>query len=468
VIARHRGLFGSAGWCRLLRGQANQRHHRVASNTRRRRVIATRHRAAGVGARRPWSLDAPVDDRRTARGAAWSLHHLARRSPGHQKRGFVTANARRRVVAFREMVAAVWCARAGRDWPSPEGQGQHPARLGQRSVPLQPHFRRAYRRHAGTLAAEKKRPPWWPRIAPDLILAASPSAAAPVGAASTSTHPVHSSDDGTLMKLGVMWGWGGAVIVAGRDIVAMAGSLTTVGPSRPRRAGRTRFSGASARHVGWPTSGVRLGNNVPASAHASARTSFRPTAYKLTIATSGFGRCRLTPNYYRFFGTTEAPFDWYQSVLATPGGRSARPAWGCGCPRRRRASPPGLIHQPLCACRGIGRRLANNRVAVWTAGAPCSGGVLPVQQRPSARARDTRLRHARGVVLSKAPSPLAGCGPAADCRDSGRLQRDARRRRDYRAGHASGRPRAVARIIVQQKRAEFAGSSPSSTVGRLN
>ena len=47
-----------------------------------------------------------------------------------------------------------------------------------------------------------------------------------------------------------------------------------------------------------------------------------------------------TANYYRFFGATEAPFDWYQSVLAQLASISTA-GGGCGCPPPRRRSRRG-------------------------------------------------------------------------------------------------------------------------------
>ena len=61
--------------------------------------------------------------------------------------------------------------------------------------------------------------------------------------------------------------------------------------------------------------------------------------YNLTIARVS-GDAGYTANHYRYFGATEAPFDWYQSVLPSSP-RSARRESGCGSPRWRRASSAG-------------------------------------------------------------------------------------------------------------------------------
>ena len=47
-----------------------------------------------------------------------------------------------------------------------------------------------------------------------------------------------------------------------------------------------------------------------------------------------------SPNYYRFFGATEAPFDWYQSVLAHLAAISTAGVW-MRLPATRRRSPRG-------------------------------------------------------------------------------------------------------------------------------
>ena len=47
--------------------------------------------------------------------------------------------------------------------------------------------------------------------------------------------------------------------------------------------------------------------------------------YNLTIARIS-GDAGYATNYYRYFGTTEAPFDWYQSVLADPQPLGATPS----------------------------------------------------------------------------------------------------------------------------------------------
>ena len=80
-------------------------------------------------------------------------------------------------------------------------------------------------------------------------------------------------------------------------------------------------------------------------------------------------------NYYRYFGTSEAPFDWYQSVLAHLASISAAGIW-MRLPATAAAIGTWLIIS-RCALPRLGGRLAGNRVAVWTAGAVFLAAWLP-------------------------------------------------------------------------------------------
>jgi arabinosyltransferase A len=99
--------------------------------------------------------------------------------------------------------------------------------------------------------------------------------------------------------------------------------------------------------------------------------------YNLTIARVS-GQAGYVPNYYRFFGTTEAPFDWYQAVLGQLASVSTAGVWmrlpatlaGIGCWL--------IISRYMLRRLGPGRGgLAANRVAVWTAGAVFLAAWLP-------------------------------------------------------------------------------------------
>ena len=99
--------------------------------------------------------------------------------------------------------------------------------------------------------------------------------------------------------------------------------------------------------------------------------------YNLTIARAA-RQAGYVPNYYRFFGTTEAPFDWYPSVLAHLASVSTAGVW-----MRLPATAAGIgcwliISRYVLPRLGPARGgLAGNRVAVWTAGAVFVAAWLP-------------------------------------------------------------------------------------------
>jgi arabinosyltransferase A len=82
-----------------------------------------------------------------------------------------------------------------------------------------------------------------------------------------------------------------------------------------------------------------------------------------------------TANYYRFFGASEAPFDWYQSVLANMASISTAGVW-MRLPATAAAIATWLIIS-RCALPRLGRRVSVNRVAVLTAGAVFLAAWLP-------------------------------------------------------------------------------------------
>ena len=99
--------------------------------------------------------------------------------------------------------------------------------------------------------------------------------------------------------------------------------------------------------------------------------------YNLTMVRVS-GRAGYVANYYRYFGTTEAPFDWYQTVLAQLASVSTAGVWmrlpatlaGIGCWL--------IISRYVLRRLGPGKGgLASNRVAVWTAGAVFLAAWLP-------------------------------------------------------------------------------------------
>ncbi len=96
--------------------------------------------------------------------------------------------------------------------------------------------------------------------------------------------------------------------------------------------------------------------------------------YNLTIARIS-GEAGYTANYYRFFGASEAPFDWYQSVLTHLASISTAGIW-MRLPATAAAIGTWLILS-RCVLPRLGRRLAVNRVAVWTAAAVFLAAWLP-------------------------------------------------------------------------------------------
>lgn len=99
--------------------------------------------------------------------------------------------------------------------------------------------------------------------------------------------------------------------------------------------------------------------------------------YNVTIARIS-GEAGYSPNYFRYFGTTEAPFDWYQSVLARLAAVSADSVW-----MRLPALAAGIgswliISRAVLPRLGSARGgLAGNRIAVATAGALFLAAWLP-------------------------------------------------------------------------------------------
>jgi arabinosyltransferase A len=96
--------------------------------------------------------------------------------------------------------------------------------------------------------------------------------------------------------------------------------------------------------------------------------------YNLTIARVS-ADAGYTANYYRYFGAGEAPFDWYQSVLAHFAAISTAGVW-MRIPATLAGIGTWLIISRWLLPR-LGRRLADNRVAVWTAAVVFLAAWLP-------------------------------------------------------------------------------------------
>ena len=96
--------------------------------------------------------------------------------------------------------------------------------------------------------------------------------------------------------------------------------------------------------------------------------------YNLTIARVS-GEAGYNANYFRYFGATEAPFDWYQSVLAQLASVSTASVW-----MRIPATLAGIATWLILsrwALPRLGRAIASHRVAVWTAAAVFLAAWLP-------------------------------------------------------------------------------------------
>ena len=99
--------------------------------------------------------------------------------------------------------------------------------------------------------------------------------------------------------------------------------------------------------------------------------------YNLTIARIS-GEAGYATNYYRYFGTTEAPFDWYQSVLAQLASVSTAGIW-MRLPATAAAIGSWLIlsHRVLPRLGSAVGGLSHNRVAVATGGLVFLAAWLP-------------------------------------------------------------------------------------------
>ncbi|WP_273734230.1 arabinosyltransferase domain-containing protein [Mycolicibacterium septicum] len=103
--------------------------------------------------------------------------------------------------------------------------------------------------------------------------------------------------------------------------------------------------------------------------------------YNLTIARVS-ADAGYTANYFRYFGATEAPFDWYQSVLAHFAAISTAGVW-MRVPATLAAIGTWLLLSRWVIPR-LGHRVARNSVTMWTAGAvflaawfPFNNGLRP-------------------------------------------------------------------------------------------
>ena len=262
---------------------------------------------------------------------------------------FVTANADAVVVAFRDSVAAVAPRPAVASgacstvhvWANAGGVGADFV-----GIP----------RATGTLSAEKK--PQVVGVFTDLQVAAQPGLSARID---VDTRFITSP---TALKLGVM--------VLG--VICVLGSIVALAMLDRHSGRRVRDAWRRFRRVGLSTWLADIGVvGTLLLWHLIGATS-SDDGYNLTIARVS-GDAGYSANYYRFFGATEAPFDWYQSVLAHLAAISTAGVW-MRLPATAAAIATWLIIS-RCVLPRVGRRLANNRVAVWTAGAVFLAAWLP-------------------------------------------------------------------------------------------
>ena len=262
---------------------------------------------------------------------------------------FVRANADAVVVAFRDSVATVAPRQAVASgacstlhiWANVGGVGADFI-----GIPGA----------TGTLSAEKK-----PQIAgvfTDLQVAAQPGLSARID---VDTRFITSP---TVLKLGVM-------MLGVACVVASIAALAVLDRRSGRRAPRAwrRFWRVGLWH--WLADIGVIGTLL--LWHVIGATS-SDDGYNLAIARVS-GEAGYSANYYRFFGATEAPFDWYQSVLAHIASISTAGVW-MRLPATAAAIGTWLIIS-RCVLPRLGRRLATNRVAVWTAGAVFLAAWLP-------------------------------------------------------------------------------------------
>ena len=121
----------------------------------------------------------------------------------------------------------------------------------------------------------------------------------------------------------------------------------------------------------WLTDGVVIGTLL--LWHVIGATT-SDDGYNTTIARVS-GEAGYVTNYYRYFGASEAPFDWYQSVLAHLASISTAGVW-LRVPATLAAIGTWLLLS-RCVLPRLGRRLNRNRVAVLTAGAVFIAAWLP-------------------------------------------------------------------------------------------
>ncbi|SDE93983.1 arabinosyltransferase A [Mycolicibacterium neoaurum] len=140
-----------------------------------------------------------------------------------------------------------------------------------------------------------------------------------------------------------------------------------------RTTGR-RLRGWDRRRTGWATWLADAGVLSSLLLWHIVGPQSSDDGYNLTIARVSSDAGYVT-NYYRYFGASEAPFDWYQSVLAHLASISTAGVW-MRLPATLAAIGTWLILSHFVLPR-LGARLAHNRIALWTGGAVFLAAWLP-------------------------------------------------------------------------------------------
>lgn len=163
-----------------------------------------------------------------------------------------------------------------------------------------------------------------------------------------------------------------AVMVAG--LLAVAGSIAALWVLDRRCCHRRVRAGRRPLLRHWPTDVAVIGTLLVWHLIGAISSD---DGYNLTIARIS-GEAGYTANYYRYFGATEAPFDWYQSLLAHLASVSTDGVW------MRLPATAAAIGSWLILSRRILPRLgsgtaglAGSGVAVATAGAVFLAAWLP-------------------------------------------------------------------------------------------
>jgi arabinosyltransferase A len=266
---------------------------------------------------------------------------------------FVTASADTVVVAFRDSVAAAApraavAGTSGRPACSTLHIWANAGAAGAEFVGIPGA--------AGTLVPEKK--PQVAGVFTDLKVAAQPGLSARID---VDTRFITAP---TALKLGV--------IVLG--VVCVLASIVALGVLDRRSGRRVHDAWRRFWHVSLSTWLADIGVIGSLLLWHLIGAISSDDGYNLTIARVS-ANAGYAANYYRYFGATEAPFDWYQSVLAHMAAISTAGVW-MRLPATAAAIGTWLIIS-RCVLPRLGRRLANNRVAVWTAGAVFLAAWLP-------------------------------------------------------------------------------------------